>query len=218
MAIPPFSIEDIMVDFSYLIGEQSTPTSGIEDRKAFAQRTLEEIHRYADWEWAKSTTTVQLTAGIGTLPVDCQISPSLDIRLIQAGLGSDHIFTAIPYEAQDNYGDGDYRYWLTGTVGSYTLNTSEHSDSTSLLTVRYDTVPANLLAAESTKFPSSLTIAQGALRYYRAARDPEYDVSQDDAIFQRGLNNVWADQNSAAPLVRAQTAQDRAGTSIGDIG
>ncbi len=43
--IPPFSLTDVMTDLSYILGEQSVPTSGVEDRKAFIQRTLEEVHR-----------------------------------------------------------------------------------------------------------------------------------------------------------------------------
>jgi len=207
-----------MVDLSYLLGEQSVPTSGVDDRKTFIQRTLEEIHRWGDWEWAKATDTTQLTAGVATLATLVQISPNLDIRKIQAGANSDHIFTAIPYAAQDNYGDGDYRYWLTGNIGGYTINTSESSDSTSVLTYCYDTVPADLINGETTQFPSSLVLAQGALRFYRAARDPEYDVSQDQAIFIKGVTDIWGDQNSAAPLKRAQTAQDKTGYYTGSIG
>jgi hypothetical protein len=216
--VPPYSMTDILTDFSYAVAEQTVPSSGIEDRKAFIQRSLEEAHRYADWDWAKATATTQLTSGIATLATTVALSPSLDVRILASGTNADKIFTQIPYEAQDSYGAGDYKYWLTGNLGSYRLNTTESTDSSSVITYRYDTVPADLVSGESTKFPSSLTLAQGALRYYRASRDPEYDVSQDQAIWEQGLENLVGLQNSTRPIRRARTARDVSGAYIGDIG
>lgn len=195
---------DGLLALSYALGESSVPTSGIEDRKAFLQRTLEEIYQYGDWDWNKTTATVALSAGIATLPSQFAQEGKLDIRLKQDG--TDHVFTKVPYEEQDRYSDGDYRYWLTGLDGAITLNTSETSDSSSVLTVFGDQVVPSVNASITTPFPRLQTWAQGALRYYRAARDPEYDISQDQAIFEKGLNDLIAQQtrNKATRVVRTR--------------
>lgn len=210
---PPFSISDVMTDLSYMMGESSVPTSGVDDRKVYIQRTLEETHRYANWEWAKVTATIPLASGVATLPTLVALSSPLDVRVKQAG--TDLIFTMIPYEEQDSYGAGDYRYWLTGNEGALKLNSN---DADATLTVNYQHVPADLLNGESTYFPSSLTLAKGAVRYYRAARDPEYDMSQDDALFKSDLDDIMAMQNRNRPARRIRTIQKVYGTGTGDIG
>lgn len=210
---PPFDIDDVMTDLSYMMGESSVPTSGVDDRKVYIQRTLEEVHRYANWDWAEVTATISLVGGVATLPTLVALDSPLDVRVKQAG--DDLIFTMIPYEEQDKYGAGDYRYWLTGNQGAIFLNTAA-ADAT--LTTAFQRVPADLLSGESTYFPSSLALAKGASRYYRAARDPEYDVSQDDALFKSELDDILAMQNRNKPARRVRTIQGVYGTGTGDIG
>lgn len=205
---------DILLDMSYLLGEQSIPTSGIEDRKAFIQRALERIYRLYDFSEFKSIATVTITNGQGTLPTDIGESPDMDVRVVNSGNGNDYIFEQIPYEEQDKYSAGDYKYWLTGSAGDYTINTN---DTVSALTIRYIEEAPTINASITTSFPSSMVIARGALVYYKQAENPLADVSQDEALFQSELQEVIQRQIRNNPIVRAKGIQELNDTYTGSV-
>lgn len=205
---------DVLQDMSYLLGEQSIPTSGIEDRKAFIQRALERIYRLYDFSEFKSIATVTITNGQGTLPADIGESPDMDVRVVNSGNGNDYIFEQIPYEEQDKYSAGDYKYWLTGSAGDYTINTN---DTVSALTIRYIEEAPTINASITTSFPSSMVIARGALVYYKQAENPLADVSQDEALFQSELQEVIQRQIRNNPIVRAKGIQELNDTYTGSV-
>lgn len=205
---------DVLLDMSYLLGEQSIPTSGIEDRKAFIQRALERIYRLYDFSEFKSIATVTITNGQGTLPADIGESPDMDVRVVNSGNGNDYIFEQIPYEEQDKYSAGDYKYWLTGSAGDYTINTN---DTVSALTIRYIEEAPTINASITTSFPSSMVIARGALVYYKQAENPLADVSQDEALFQSELQEVIQRQIRNNPIVRAKGIQELNDTYTGSV-
>lgn len=200
---------DILQDMSYLLGEASIPTSGIDDRKAFIQRGLERIARLYDFNEMYAIATVSLTASgntyVGTLPSDTAESPSMDVRVINSGSNDDYIFQQIPYQDRDTYQAGDYKYWLTGSAKNYTMNTKDNVGS---VTVRYLQAAPTINGSVSTTFPSSIVIARAALVYYRQAENPLADISQDEALFQRELEEVMARQNRNNPVSRAKGIQE----------
>lgn len=196
---------DVLLRMSYLLGEQTIPTTGIEDRKQFINDALERIYRSYNFNEAYAVATVTVTAGQGTLPTDIGETPGLDVRVPNGGSNNDYIYEQIPYQDQDNYVDGDYKYWLSGSAGSYTLNTK---DSQTPLVVRYLQESPSINASISTTFPSAMTIARGALVYYRLAENPDADTSQDEAFFQKELQEVVARQNRNRPTKRAKSIME----------
>lgn len=199
------SQNDVLLRMSYLLGEQSIPTTGIEDRKQFINDALGRIYRSYNFNELQAIATVTVTAGAATLPSDIGESPSLDVRVINAGSDNDYVYEQIAYEDQDKYVDGDYKYWLTGSAGSYTLNTK---DSQGTLIVRYMQDSPAINASVSTTFPSAMTIARGALVYFRLAENPDADTSQDEAFFQRELQEVIARQNRNRPIRRSKSIME----------
>ena len=196
---------DVLQDMSYLLGEASVPTSGIDDRKQFIQRGLERIARLYDFDEMYALATVSLTVGAnslysGLLPSDAGESPSLDVRTINPGTNDDYVFTKIPYEDQDEALVGDYKYWLTGSAGDYTVTTR---DDVGNVTVRYLQKAPTINASVSTTFPSSMVIARAALVYYRQAENPLADIAQDEALFKAELEEVIARQQRNRPTGRA---------------
>jgi len=196
---------DVLLRMSYLLGEQTIPTTGIEDRKQFINDALERIYRSYNFNEAFAIATVAITAGAGTLPSDIGESPSIDVRVINAGSDNDYVYEQIPYEDQDKYVDGDYKYWLTGSAGDYTLNTK---DAQSQVIVRYIQEAPSINASISTTFPSAMTIARGALVYYRLAENPDADTSQDEAFFQKELQEVISRQNRNRPVRRVKSVME----------
>lgn len=205
---------DILLDMSYLLGEQTIPTSGIEDRKKFVDRALERIYRLYDFEEFKSLATVSITSGTGTLPADTGEAPDLDVRVSNAGSNDDYVFDQIPYEDQDKYRDGDYKYWLTGSAGDYTLNTK---DDVANVMVRYTQEAPAVNASISTTFPSAMVVARGALVYYKQAENPLADISQDEAFFQQELQEVIQKQIRNRPLGRSKSIMEITGHYSGKV-
>jgi hypothetical protein len=201
---------DVLLDLSYLLGESSIPTSGIDDRKAFIQRGLQRIVRLYDFDEMYALATVSLTLGSnafysGALPADAAESPDLDVRVINPGTNDDYVFEKVPYEDQDKAITGDYKYWLTGSANDYTMTTR---DDVSNVVVRYLQTAPTINASISTTFPSSIVIARAALVYYRQAENPMADIAQDEALFKTELEEVIARQNRNRPVGRAKSIME----------
>ena len=209
---------DVLQDMSYLLGEASVPTSGIDDRKRFIQRGLERIARLYDFDEMYALATVSLTLNgrfyTGALPSDSGESPNLDVRVLNNGSNDDYVFDKIPYEDQDKYEVGNYKYWLTGSANDYTINTR---DDVGNVTVRYLQKAPSINASVSTTFPSSMVIARAALVYYRQAENPLADISQDEALFQRELEEVIARQQRNRSVGRAVGIQEVNDEFIGQV-
>lgn len=107
---------DVLEDLSFLEGNQSVPTSGIDDWKRFVQRTLEEVWRQYPWDFAKTIATVTMSGGVGTLASGAMIDAIYDVRYARSGSGDDNKYTEIDFDERDSYGQGNFRYWLTGNT------------------------------------------------------------------------------------------------------
>jgi hypothetical protein len=208
---------DVLQDMSFLLGESTVPTSGIEDRQRYIQRTLERVYRAHNFPMHQVTATLTVTSGAGTIPSTIHQDGIVDVREVVTGTNNDLIYTQVAITDLDNYGSGDYRYALTGYEGSgtYTISTSETGSQ--VLTVRGEGVAPTINGSIGTPFPSPMCLAQGALVYYRMAEDPQADVSQQEALFQNELDEVIAQYNRNRDQQRALSAEEAAGTFIGDV-
>lgn len=226
MAATNVTLDQVMSDLSFLLGESSVPNPLPASRQVFAQRSLERVYRAYNFDLADVTVTISLTNGVANLPGDVNINdPILDIRIKKdqpgQGEGGDFIFTKIDYRDQDEFGPADYVYWITGSPGAYVLNTAQSGDSTTAnaaLTVRYMQVAPTINSSIGTPFPSSMVVARGALVYYRASQDPYMDVSQLEALFTNELEEVIATQIRNQADRPARTRQSVRGTYTGDVG
>lgn len=188
--------DDVLEDLAFLEGNQSVPSSGIDDWKRFVQRTLEEAWRQFPWDFAKTNATVSMSSGIGTLASGAMLDGIYDVRFVNSGAGDDHIYTQIPYEEQDDYAAGTYKFWVTGSPMNPVLNTKE---SESPLTVWYKSVPPQINASVTARFPDSMIIALGAQRWIRKAENPQADISQEEEIYQKRLEELWGSYNRNKP-------------------
>lgn len=90
------SQNDVLLRMSYLLGEQTIPTSGIEDRKQFINDALGRIYRSYNFNEAMAVATVTVTAGVGSMPSDIGESPAIDVRVINPGTNNDYVYEQIP--------------------------------------------------------------------------------------------------------------------------
>jgi Ca2+-binding RTX toxin-like protein len=209
------NLTDVQTDLSYLLGEQTVPTSGIEDRTRFIQVALERAYRAYDFPMNKLTATVALVSGVATLPTTVLQDSVLDVREVVSGSANDHIYKQVDYTESDTPTQGSYTYWLDGYEGAYTLKTNEN-DAT--LTIRYSNAVPTLNASISSPFPSSMALARGALIYVRQSEDPQADISQEEALFQAELDEVISAYSRSRPRRRMVSLHEASKTYIGDLG
>lgn len=200
-----------------MLGEQSVPTTNIDDRKRFIQRTLQELWIQYPWPFATATATLSLTNNVATLASGVGIPVVLwDVRDVQGGTGSDHVFVQSPYSERDDWDASSYHYWLEGED---TATPRIHTTATnSTLTVKYTVQPPVVNASVSAPFPRADVVALGALRYVRMGEDPTADISQEETQFQRKLEEIWGWYNRNKPRrARARTISEVSGHYPGRI-
>ena len=187
--------------------------------QTYVQRSLERIYRAYNFPMNTVLATIQVTAGIGTLPTNIGQDGLIDVREINSGPYADKVYSEVSYQESNNYSVGDYAYWLQGYGGNYTIYTSETSgsDLNPVLSLLYITSVPILNASINTNFPSSMVVALGALKYYRLAEDPYTDVSPYENMFQLEMAEVIADVNRNRAQVRGRTQLEQWGTYTGDI-
>ena len=207
------TLTQAMEDLSYLLGETSVPTTGVEDRQRFIQVALERAYRAYNFPFSNVNATVAVVSGIATLPTDIGQDTFLDVR--DRTISPNIVYKQIDYTEYDRYNQGDYVYYLDGYEDTYTLNTKEANTT---LTVRYGLTAPAINASVSTPFPSSMALARGALIYLRQAEDPQADISQEEALFQAELDDIIAAYNRNRPRRRMVSAHEASRTFIGDTG
>lgn len=202
----------IMTDLSYLQGEQTVPTSGVSDREAFIQRTVEEVYRTYAFPQTMTSATVSLTSNVATLASTYYPNGPLDVRVVNSGAQDDYVFTEIPYDESDDYKQGQYKYWLTGGDPNFVIN-SKDADAT--LTVRYQTKPPQINATITIPFDDPMVFALGALRYMRIGENPEADITQEEDNFQVKLDQMIAQSVRKGVRGRRKTLSEKSGWTTG---
>lgn len=207
---------DIMTELSYLLGERTVPSTGTDGRKAFIQDSLEDVYKMWPWKFNEALATVSVASGIASLPSGLTLNHDLYVKFY----GSDGV-TATDLELvdpgdQESVNIGDNKYWVTsyGNDGNYVLNTKEVVSS---VVVQYQRKPPTLGPSVGTPFNNKMALALGARRYYRISQDPEADISQDEALFEKRVQESIAAQQMASPRKRRKSAQSMSGYSTGDI-
>lgn len=210
----PINRTNIMTDLSYLLGEQTVPTSGVSDREAFIQRTIEEVYRTYAFPQTMTSTTVTLTSGAATLASDYFPNGPIDVRYVNSGAQDDHIYEEVPYDQSDDYNQGQYKYWVTGGDPNFVIETKETETP---LTVRYQMKPPQVNASISIPFEDSMPFALGALRYIRIGENPEADITQEEDNFQVKLDQMIAQYIRNKPRGRRKTIAERSGWRTGAV-
>lgn len=205
---------DIMTQLSYLLGEQTVPTSNVADRQSFIQRTVEEVYRAYPWPQAMANATLTVTNYTATLASNYYPQGYLDVREVTSGAQDDDVYDQIPYEEHDDYEEGQYRYWLTGGDPNYVINTKEDA---SALSVRYMTKPPTVNASITVPFDDPMLFALGALRYVRIGENPEADITQEEDNFQLKLDQLIGVNNRGKPRKRIQTLASKDGWRTGNV-
>jgi hypothetical protein len=175
----------VMETLSYLLGENSVPTSGIAvSRRNFIQRTLEEVYRAYPWPFAQANATLAIVDGNATLPADFDYQHKIYGYFYagdtQTGLEEINIGDSDLYVQNQN------KFWVEHiSNGTYKIVTKDNDYSSVLIS--YQIVPPVINASIYTPFNDSGALALGARRYVKLGENPDADISQDEALFQKRL-------------------------------
>lgn len=192
---------DFLLTLAYLLGERTVNSNTTAQRGDFIQDTLKEIYRAYPWPFATTRTTLTVASGVASLPSTFDYQGSTEAYFYQ-GTTQTPLDLINEYD-QTSFSDGDHKYWFEAqTDGTYLMKTGDTAPTSIVL--KYQTIVPTVNASIATPFDDSMTVALGARRYVKIAQDPNADVSQDEALFQKRLNeNIAAVQvNNAKRKIR----------------
>lgn len=207
---------DLLTTLAYLMGERTVNSTTSASRADFIQQTLNELYEHYPWRFATVNATLTLSNGLATLPTDFDISQKTNITWFN---GSDE--TRLDEIDPNDKGDvvnGDGAAWITNVGGGrFAINTKESTPTSAV--VRYQQVAPVLDSALliTTPYPNKMTIALGARRWVKLAQNPDSDISQDQAVFEKMRDADVSAHQIPAPRSRRRTAQSQTGTRTGDF-
>jgi hypothetical protein len=203
---------DYMTTLAFVRGESQTPNGNVDNRKEFVQATLEEIYAAFPFPWNKAANVaLTITSGVAALPTDVSREHPLHIRYA----GTDQPYNEVVIEDQDSVNEGDNIFWTTSDDGeTYDLNTKETVEN---LYITYQKVAPIVSATVTSPINNKMLVALGANRYMKMADDPNADISQDESLFSKRLQQYIAPFKLNNPSRRRRTAQTEAGHHTGKV-
>lgn len=215
MATRQVTMPQLMTELSYQLGEVSVPTSGVDGRKTFLQRALEDAWKLYPWPFTLTDTTLTFTNGVATLPDD--FLPEGHYYLLRNGkevgetdFKDKSLSTGTAFFI--SFDAGDYKAKLvSGGVDDTTTDTS--------LDFRYQYTAPDLSESDTKKayYPNPRTLALGALRDNVKADNPEADNSQEVQAFVAAAQEDYSAFNRIRSRNRrAVSLSERNGYSIGE--
>lgn len=208
MSTRQITMPQLMTELSYLLGEVSVPTSGVDSRKTFLQRALEDAWKVYPWPFSLTDTTITFVDGVATLPDD--FLPEGHYYLTK-GLTA---LTETEYNQRNIIADiSYYTRFQSGTYQAVLINSTDFVGD-----LRYQYNVPDLTTSDTKKafYTNPKTIALGAMPQVTKADNPEADNSQDIAIFQSALQEDYSAFNRIRTRgKRAHSITERSGHSTG---
>lgn len=203
-----------METLSYLLGENTVPTSGIAtSRRNFLQRTLEEVYRAYPWPFAAANVTLSVSGGTATMPTDFDWQHKVYAYFysgdVQTGLEEINIGDS------DMYVANQYKFWLEPIdEQTYVIKTKDTVYDTAI--VKYQAQPPVINASVYTPFNDAMSLALGARRYVKLGQNPDADILQDEALFQKRLNENISAVQVNRPLRKGRRIYNANGYRLGE--
>jgi hypothetical protein len=211
-------LSNVRLALANLLGEDSIASPWPTVRDNAIQWSLERIARMYDFDFGMVALnkTTDSTGKYAFLTADgVRVDPKLDVRYVVTGANNDYIFNAVNRSDFDNYGLGDYVYYIdTDAAGAQTLVTTETSKAIQITASR---VAPTLSESVATTFPSALAIAKGALIYIREYEDKDSDTSVEDAKFRQMIQEIAGAEQRSRASNRAKTRQELKGSYTGKV-
>lgn len=209
---------DFLTTLAYLMGEKTVNSSTSAPRSDFIQSALHDAYGAYPWIFARTNATLTAVSGYATLPTTYDPRHDSYAKFSQAGQET-RLDPVSDYD-NDQLQDGDRAMWIEPTDGGdgtrFVLR-SKDSDVSTILFKHQKYEPTIDTATIGTPYPNKRTIALGARIYVKLGQNPDADVSQEEAQFEKALDKDIAQFQVQAPRRRRRTAQGQAGSHTGDF-
>ena len=210
-----FYQNDFLTNLAYLMGERSVNSTTSTSRADFIQTALADAYKAYPWRFARANATLTVTSGIATLPTDYDNNHLAYAKYDNGDVAEDIDF--VDADDEDDLADGDRAAWVEaiGDGDRYILKLKDSDVAT--LRFRYQKLAPTLSTASvGTPYFNKRTISLGARRDVKLGQNPDADISQDQAIFEREVAKDIASHQVNAPRKRRKTAQDKTNRATGD--
>jgi len=207
----------LLTTIAYLMGERTVNATTSTSRADFLQKSLDDAYSAFPWRFARTTATLSVSSGIVTLPTTFDNSHPSNVRWINSS-GTMYDLDEIDPDDQAKVVDGDLAYWLSAqSDGSFLLKTKDTAPTS--LVVSFQQVAPTLDTAGTigTPYPNGMTLALGARRYVKLAQNPDADISQDQALFEKNLAIDVSGEQVSHARKRRKSRQSLTGRSTGDF-
>lgn len=201
---------DFLTTLAYLMGERSVATSTSTPRADMIQNSLNDAYKAYPWRFARANATLTVTDGVATLPTVYDDNHLAFAKFDNGGV----VENLVPYDPDDEnlLEDGDRAAWIEVLDDGITYILKTKDTDISTLRFRYQKKAPNLATASvGTPYFNKRTIALGARRDVKLGQNPDADISQDQAIFERELAKDFAAHQVQAPRKKRRTAAGRTG-------
>lgn len=201
---------DFLTTLAYLMGERSVNSTTSAPRADMIQTSLEEAYQAYPWRFARANATLSVVSGVATLPANYDDNHLAYAKFDNGSITED--LSAVDPDDEDEYEDGERAVWIeaTGDGDRYMLRTKDSDVST--VRFRYQQKAPNLATASTgTPYFNKRTIAIGARRDVKLGQNPDADISQDQALFERALAKDIATHQVPAPRKKRRQAAGRTG-------
>lgn len=189
---------DFLTTLAYLMGERTVNSTTSGPRADFVQESLNEAYRAYPWRFARSNATLVVDSGTATLPTNYDSNHILRAQF----LGTEAVDLK-PLNSDDDTSvqDGDRFAWIDVLEDGVTYVLKTKDSDVDSVSVRYQKQPPTLDSAGTigTPYPNKMTIALGSRRYVKLGQNPDADISQEQAQFDKRLANDIASAQIAEP-------------------
>ena len=205
-------ITDFLLTVAYLNGERTVQSATTAVRTNFVHNTLKEIYRAYPWPFAQVSLELTVASGIASLPSTFDYQHKLQAYFYEGD--TQVLVDEVNLIDQTGYIDGDNKLWLEAqSDGTYLLRTKD-SSITNIFT-KFQSRAPEINASIGTPYEDDAVVAQGVRRFIKLAQDPNADVSQDEALFQKRLTESIAAVQGSRPKRRMRKISDANNYRIG---
>lgn len=211
------SQSDILTSLAYLMGERTVNATTSTPRADFIQQSLEDVYQAYPWRFARTNATLSISNGIATLPTNYDDSHFSHAKFNTGG--TEFKLEPIDPDDSENLQNGDEAQWIEVLDDGerYVLKTKDTTLSTVMFRYQRKAPVLDSAGTITTPYPKKNTIALGARRYVKLGQNPDADISQDEAAFDKRIQQDIAAHQVPAPRKRRRSRQSQTNSSTGDF-
>lgn len=214
----------LLQTLAYLMGERTVNATTSASRSDFLQRTLVEVYQAYAWRFNRKTSTLTFTnvsTGVyqAALPTDFDNQFPPHIYYTNSG-GTDFTYNEIEPFDRDLAVDGSLTYWIvSNNDGTFSVRTKDTSVLSNTINIAYQQQAPTLDSAGTvgTAYPNGMTLCLGARRFVKLAQNPDADISQDQALFEKYLAKDMAAEQVPHARRRRESRFTLTGRYTGDF-